>query len=101
MTLDAWYKIWMNTCKKGCRDSTKETYATHYKRIQPDLGWRKLTSLNLIIMQDAINKLCSDNARKNSKNIFVDLLEKAIMALKGQKIQKQEIRLKGKIAPEG
>lgn len=78
MTLDAWYKIWMNTCKKGCRDSTKETYATHYKRIQPDLGWRKLTSLNLIVMQDAINKLCSDNARKNSKKILVDMLEKAI-----------------------
>lgn len=36
MTLDAWYKIWMNTCKKGCKNSTKETYATHYRRIQPD-----------------------------------------------------------------
>lgn len=78
MTLDAWYNIWMNTCKQGCRTSTKETYATHYKRIQPDLGWRKLTSLNLIVMQDAINKLYSDNARKNSKKILVDMLEKAI-----------------------
>ncbi len=42
------------------------------------MGWRKLTSLNLIVMQDAINKLCSDNARKNSKKILVDMLEKAI-----------------------
>ena len=78
MTLDAWYKIWMNTCKQGCRASTRETYATHYKRIQTDLGWRKITSLNLIVMQDAINKLCSDNARKNSKKILVDMLEKAV-----------------------
>lgn len=78
ITLDEWYEIWMNTCKKGCRASTKESYATHYRRIKDDLGWRKLTSLNLIIMQDAINKLCSDNARKNSKKILVDMLEKAI-----------------------
>ena len=68
----------MNTYKKGCRDSTKESYETHYRRIKDDLGWRKLTSLNLIIMQDAINKLCSDNARKNTKKILVDMLEKAV-----------------------
>lgn len=78
ITLDEWYKIWMDTCKQNCRSTTKECYTTHYKRIQKDLGWRKLTSLNLIIMQDAINKLCSDNARKNSKKILVDMLEKAI-----------------------
>ena len=53
VTLDEWYEIWMNTCKKNCRNSTKESYATHYKRIQKELGWRKLTSLNLIIMQNA------------------------------------------------
>lgn len=78
VTLDEWYKIWMDTCKQNCRSSTKECYATHYRRIQKDLGWRKLTSLNLIIMQGSINKLCSDNARKNSKKILVDMLEKAI-----------------------
>ena len=78
ITLDEWYKIWMDTCKQGCRASTKESYATHYKRVQDDLGWRKLTSLNLVILQNAINKLCSDNARKNSKKILVDMFEKAI-----------------------
>lgn len=78
VTLDEWYKIWMNTCKSNCRDSTKEAYATNYKRVKDDLGWRKITSLNLIIMQNAINKLCSDNARKNSKKILVDMLNKAI-----------------------
>ena len=67
VTLDEWYEIWMNSCKKNCRNSTKESYATHYKRIQKKLGWRKLTSLNLIIMQNALNGLLSDNARKNTK----------------------------------
>ena len=78
VTLDEWYEIWMNTCKKNCRNSTKESYSTHYKRIQKELGWRKLTSLNLIIMQNALNELVSDNARKNTKKILVDMLEKAI-----------------------
>ena len=39
---------------------------------------RKLTSLNLIDMQEAINKLDTDNARKNSKKILVDMLNKAV-----------------------
>ena len=78
MTLDEWYVIWMDTCKKNCRASTKETYAKHYLRIKEALGWRKLTSLNLVIMQQAFNELSSDNKRKNSKKILVDMLEKAI-----------------------
>ena len=78
ITLDEWFDIWLNTCKKNCRSSTKGSYITHYKRIQEELGWRKLTSLNLIIMQEAINKLDTDNARKNSKKILVDMLNKAV-----------------------
>ncbi len=46
--------------------------------MQEELGWRKLTSLNLIIMQNAFNELVSDNARKNTKKILVDMPEKAI-----------------------
>lgn len=80
MTLDEWYEKWMDTCKKNCRSNTKETYARHYKRVQEDLGWRKLNKLNLIVMQDAINKLRTDNERRNSKKILVDMLEKAINA---------------------
>ena len=78
VTLDEWFKIWFDTCKQGCRASTKETYMIHYKRVQADLGWRKITALNLVVMQDAIHKLCSDNARKNSKKILVDMLDKAV-----------------------
>lgn len=42
------------------------------------LGWRKLSKLNLVIMQEAINNLRTDNERKNSKKILVDMLEKAV-----------------------
>lgn len=78
MTLDEWFDIWLSTCKKNCRSSTKGSYITHYKRIQEELGWRKLTSLNLIVMQETFNKLKTDNARKNSKKILVDMLNKAV-----------------------
>lgn len=78
MTLDEWYEKWMDTCKKNCRNNTKETYARHYKRVKEALGWRKLNSLNLVVMQDAINNLRTDNERRNSKKILVDMLEKAV-----------------------
>ena len=78
VTLDEWYQIWMDTCKKNCRVSIKETYGRHYRRMKKALGWRKLTSLNLIIMQQAINDLDTDNERRNSKKILVDMLDKAM-----------------------
>lgn len=70
MTLDEWYKVWMDTRKKNCRNSTKTTYAGQYKSVQKKLGYRKLTSLNLVIMQQAINGLKTDNQRKNAKKTF-------------------------------
>ena len=78
MTLDEWFEKWINTCKKNCRSNTKDTYARHYKRVKNALGWRKLNKLNLVVMQDAINGLRTDNERKNSKIILVDMLEKAV-----------------------
>lgn len=78
MTLDEWYVKWMETCKVNCRNNTKQTYAKHYKRVKEALGWRKLNSLNLVVMQDAINGLRTDNERKNSKKVLVDMLDKAV-----------------------
>ena len=78
MTLDKWYEIWMDTCKRNCRNSTKETYAGNYRRIQKELGWMKLSNLNLIVLQQVFNDLESDNARANSKKILVDMLDKAV-----------------------
>ena len=77
MTLDEWFDKWISICKKNCRDNTKDTYTRHYKRVKDALGWRKLNKLNLVVMQDAINNLETDNQRKNSKKILVDMLEKA------------------------
>lgn len=78
MTLDEWYDKWINTCKKNCRSNTKETYARHYKRVQKALGWRKLNKLNLVVIQEAINELRTDNERKNSKKVLVDMLDRAV-----------------------
>ncbi len=78
MTLDEWYEVWMSTCKRNCRESSKSTYEVHYNRIKKALGWRKLTSLSLIIIQLAINELDTDNERKNTKKVLVDMFEKAI-----------------------
>lgn len=78
ITLDEWYEVWMNTCKKNCRNSTKATYATQYRQIKKSLGWRKLASLNLVVVQQTINSLRTDNQRKNIKKLLVDMLDKAM-----------------------
>ncbi|MCI7532255.1 MAG: site-specific integrase [Lachnobacterium sp.] len=78
VTLDEWFAIWMDTCKKNCRSSTKECYTIQYNRVKEQLGWRKLKKLNLIILQEAINELCSDYARKATKKVLVDMFQKAI-----------------------
>lgn len=78
MTLDEWFEKWKTICKCNCRDSTLQTYTNHYKRVAGKLGWRKLSQLNLIITQDAINSLETDNQRRNSKKILVDMLNKAV-----------------------
>jgi integrase len=78
MTLDEWFEKWLDVYKLNCRNNTKETYRRHYKRIQADLGWRKLNELNSTTIQEAFNKLRSDNERKNSKKILVAMLNEAV-----------------------
>lgn len=80
VTLDEWFEIWMKDCKKNCLDTTIESYKTHYNRIKEALGWRKLTSLNLIILQQAFNELKTDYSRSKSKRILIDMLDKAVSA---------------------
>lgn len=76
MTLDEWFDIWIDTCKRHCRNTTRRTYTIQYNRIREELGWRRLTSLNLIIIQRAINNLQSDASRSDCKAILVDMLNK-------------------------
>ena len=78
MTLDEWFDVWMDTCKKNCRDSTRQNYRVSYNRIRASLGWRKLSSLNLIVLQQAFNELKTDASRKDSKRILVDMFNKAV-----------------------
>lgn len=78
MTLDEWFDIWIGTFKRNCRNSSMITYRTHYNLIKADLGWRSLSSLNLINMQECLNRLRNDNKRTNSKKLLVDMLSKAV-----------------------
>ena len=78
VTLDEWYDKWISTCKKHCRDTTKRTYAIQYNRLRESLGWRKLTRLNLVVLQDAFNELATDKMRKDCKALLVDMLNRAV-----------------------
>ena len=80
MTLDEWYDKWITVCKKHCRTTTKRTYEIQYNRLRESLGWRKLTSLNLIVLQDAFNELGSDKSRSDCKALLVDILNRAVEA---------------------
>ena len=78
MTLNEWYEVWLTTCKKNCRDTTKRTYAIQYNRLREELGWRKLSNLNLVIIQNAFNQLKSDSSRGDCKAVLVDILNRAM-----------------------
>lgn len=78
ITLDEWYDKWITTCKKHCRDTTIRTYGVIYNRLRADLGWRKLNKLNLVILQDAFNKLETDNMRDDCKSVLIDMLNRAV-----------------------
>lgn len=78
MSLDEWFDIWLYNCKKHCRDTTKRTYIIQYNRLREDLGWRKLNSLNLVVLQDAFNKLSSDKSRSDCRAILIDMLNRAM-----------------------
>lgn len=78
MILDEWYEKWISICKTHCRDTTKRTYAIQYNRLRKDLGWRKLSQLNLVILQDAFNRLATDTMRADCKALLIDMLNRAV-----------------------
>lgn len=80
MTLDEWFDVWMDTCKRNCRNTTKLCYTYSYNRVRESLGWRKLNNINLIVMQQAFNDLKSDVSRKDTKRVLTDMYNKAIDA---------------------
>ena len=80
MTLDEWYEVWMETCKMHCKDTSRRTYAIQYNRLRPGLGWRKLTNLNKVNIQQTFNELKSDASRRSCKALLVDMLNCAVDA---------------------
>lgn len=78
MTLDEWYERWITTCKQHCRDTTLRSYAIQYNRLRPELGWRKLTSLNLVVLQEAFNHLKTDASRSDCRAVLIDMLNRAV-----------------------
>lgn len=78
MTLNEWFDIWLKTCKRNCRDTTKRTYNIQYNRLREELGWRKLNSLSLVIVQNAFNQLKTDASRRDCKAVLVDMLNRAM-----------------------
>lgn len=80
ITLDEWFEIWMDTCKKNCRNTTRSNYTHAYNRIRQSLGWRKLSGINLLTMQQAFNELKSDISRKDTRRVLIDMYNKAMDA---------------------
>lgn len=80
MTLDEWYEKWITVCKVHCRTTTKRMFEIQYNRIKESLGWRKLTGLNLVVLQDAFNELGSDKSRRDCKALLVDIHNRAVEA---------------------
>lgn len=78
MTLNEWYEKWITVCKTHCRDTTKRTYAIQYNRLRDKIGWKKLTNLNLVVLQDAFNELATDKMRKDCKALLIDILNRAV-----------------------
>lgn len=78
MTLDEWYERWIKTCKQHCRDTTLRSYEIQYNRLRTELGWRKLTSLTLVVLQEAFNHLKTDASRSDSRAVLIDMLNRAV-----------------------
>ena len=78
MTLDEWFEQWITICKKHCRNTTLRTYRIQYERLRGELGWRKLSNLNLVILQSAFNNLKSDASRSDCRALLIDMLNRAI-----------------------
>lgn len=80
ITLDQWFDIWIDTYKNNCRAGTRNDYRVRYKRLGKIVGNIRLVELNSIILQRAINELKTDESRRSTKIVLVDMLECAVNA---------------------
>lgn len=78
ITLNEWYDKCITLFKKHCRDTTLRTYDVIYQKVKPYLGRMKLSEINAIQVQDAMNRLKSDKSRKDCKALLTDIFKFAI-----------------------
>ena len=72
--------MWLTTFKRNIEESTRVTYHYNYDRMKECLGWRKLSKLGIIEIQECFNNMVSDDARKKSKTTLNDMLDKAVLS---------------------
>ena len=80
ITLDEWFDIWIKLYKKNCRDTSIRFYRIVYNRLKEELGWRKISSINSIVIQNVINNLKTDASREDCKILLVGMFNDAIKA---------------------
>lgn len=78
ITLNEWYTKCITLFKKHCRDTTLRTYDVIYQKVKPYLGRMKLSEINALQVQDALNRLKSDKNRKDCKALLTDIFKFAI-----------------------
>lgn len=78
MTVDEWFDMWMDTYRADCRNTTKHQYEYEYKRVKKNLGNVKLSELQVLHVQRAINQLKTVSSKKNTLKILRSMLRKAV-----------------------
>lgn len=80
ITLNEWFDIWLQTYKRNCRQTSISNYTVAYKRIGNLIGHLKINDINLNILQESFNQIKSNESRKKSKKILVDMYNIAVVA---------------------
>lgn len=78
ITVDEWFELWMSIYCSNIRDTTRYQYSKMYNKIKEDIGYRKLKSINLNIIQNILNDLPSDAYRKRVRSILYTMFERAV-----------------------
>ena len=55
----------------------KEHIKIQYNRLREKLGWRRLTKLKLVSLQEAFNELATDKMRQDCKALLSDMFKKS------------------------
>lgn len=85
ITLDEWFEKWLTIHKFNtiCLNSKRHYISVYKKHISPQLGGRKLSEINQLMIKDVINGLVKKGYQYETQNkvkiIMIDMFDKAIM----------------------